>query len=312
MTQLQTVPLSVLMLTLNEELNLANCLENLTQWTDDVFIVDSFSTDGTVELAKKYNVQVYQHAFEGHAKQWMWGLLNLPFKHDWVFIHDPDHRTTPELRAELKNLFEQGVPPDINGIYVRRRNIFRGKWIKHGGYYPKYMLKIFRRHLARFDENEFDYRVYVPGKTLQLRSDIIEENRKEDDITFWIDKHNQFAVKQAREEILRCKPELDWFTNPSFFGTPDQRTLWLKTIWYRMPLYIRPFLYFFYRFILRRGFLDGKEGIIFHFLQGFWYRLLVDIKIDELRNRRGMRADECRKSNAVDTSNGLKTGNTEL
>jgi glycosyltransferase involved in cell wall biosynthesis len=292
MARLQKVPVSVLMLTLNEELNLANSLENLTQWADDVYIVDSFSTDGTVELAKKYDVQIYQHEFEGHAKQWMWGLLNLPFKHEWVFIHDPDHKTTPELQAELRRLFEQGVPSDVNGIYVKRRNIFRGKWIKHGGYYPKYMLKIFRRHLARFDENEFDYRVYIPGKTLQLKSDIIEENLKEDNVTFWIDKHNRFAVKQAREEILRCEPQIDWLTNPSFFGSPDQRTLRRKAIWYRMPLYIRPFLYFFYRFIFRLGFLDGKQGIIFHFLHAFWYRLIVDIKIDEMRRAGKLRGEK--------------------
>ena len=237
----EKVPLSVLMLTYNEELNLETCLQSLREWVDDIVIVDSYSTDRTIEIAQKYKVRVYQHPFEGHAKQWAWGLRNLSFEHEWVFIHDPDHRVMPELKNEIQELFQQGIPEHIHGIYLRRRNIFRGRWIKHGGYYPKYMLKIFRRNVAWLDENEFDYRVYVPGKTIQLRNDIIEENHKEDNITFWIDKHNRFASIQAQEEILRRETGFGPKVSPALLGTPDQRTLWLKSIWYRMPLYFRPF-----------------------------------------------------------------------
>lgn len=292
MVRFEKVPLSVLMLTYNEALNLDQCLKTLRQWIDDIVIVDSFSTDQTLAIAEKYNAKVYQHSFEGHAKQWMWGIDNLPLAHEWIFIHDPDHRVTHELMVELLGLFEQGIPSDVNGVYLRRRNVFRGRWIKHGGYYPKYMLKIFRRNLARFDENEFDYRVYVPEKTIKLKYDLIEDNRKEDDITFWVDKHNRFAVKQAHEEMLRRQLGIKWIVSPLFFGTPDQRTLWMKSIWYRMPLYVRPFLYFVYRYVFRLGFLDGKQGFIFHFLQGFWYRLLVDIKIDEMRQKKKRESEE--------------------
>jgi glycosyltransferase involved in cell wall biosynthesis len=281
----QQLPLSVLMLTLNEETNLQRCLSELVQWADDVAIVDSFSTDGTVELAQRYRVRVFQHKFEGHARQWLWGMENTGLKHEWVFMYDPDHRLTTELRAELEQLFASPISPDVNGFYVNRRNIFQGKWIRHGGYYPFPMLKLVRNGRVYFDENEFDYRAYVRGRILKLKHDIIEENLKENDITFWIDKHNRFASRQAEEELFRKRNPNSWRLAPHFFGNPDQRRLWLKTLWYRMPLFVRPFLYFGYRYFLRLGFLDGKKGFIFHFLHAFWYRLIVDIKLESLKSR---------------------------
>ena len=205
---------------------------------------------------------------------------------------DADQRATPSLAAEIQGLLSAPTSTleGVNGLYINRRQVFRGKWIRYGGYYPKYMLKLFRYGMARTDENELlDFRFYVTGQTRQLRSDLIEENRKEDDIAFWIRKHLRFAALQSREEISRRRLPVSWTTQPSPFGTPDQRVLWRKKQWYRMPLYVRPFLYFFYRYVLRLGFLDGKQGFIFHFLQAFWYRLLVDINIEELRRENGPR-----------------------
>jgi glycosyltransferase involved in cell wall biosynthesis len=282
----QQVPISFLMLTLNEELNLARNLPELASWADEIVIVDSFSNDQTLDIARRYGARVFQNRFEGHAKQWLWGMEHTGLKHDWVFMHDPDHRLTPELKVELEALFSFGIPGEINGFYVNRRNVFQRKWIRHGGYYPLRMLKLVRRGSVHFDEHEFDYRAYVTGKTLNLKNDIIEENLKENDITFWIDKHNQFATQQAQEELFRIENPKSWKTAPALFGDSDQRTLWLKSVWYRLPLYMRPFLYFGYRYFFRLGFLDGKIGFIFHFLHAFWYRLLVDIKLDALKNER--------------------------
>jgi len=112
---------------------------------------------------------------------------------------------------------------------------------------------------------------------------LIEENHKEDDITFWIDKHNRYASRLAEEDRRRAGHAPARPIAPALFGSPDQRILWLKNLWSRLPLYARPLLYFIYRYFLRLGFLDGKQGFIFHFLQGFWFRLLVDIKLDEAR-----------------------------
>jgi glycosyltransferase involved in cell wall biosynthesis len=246
-------------------------------------IIDSFSTDRTPELARQYGARFFQHAFEGHALQWLWGMRHVNLRYEWVFMHDPDHFMTPELRDELVTLFGRGVPESVDGLYVARRNIFQGRWIRYGGYYPKHMLKVVRAPRVSFDEHEFDYRAYVPGNTIKLRNDIIEENLKERDITWWIEKHNSFSTRQAAEEFLRSQRPDSWKTQLTPFGNTDQRRLWLKRLWYHMPLYIRPFCYYAYRYLIRMGFLDGKEGFIFHFLQGFWYRLLVDIKLDQLR-----------------------------
>ena len=278
-------PISFLLLTLNEEINLQASLPVIADFSDDIVIVDSHSSDGTARIASNYGARVLENKFEGHARQWMWGFKNAGLRHEWVFMYDPDHRLTPELKDELRTLFINGPAQNVNGFYVKRRNVFQGKWIRHGGYYPLYMLKLVRRDKVTFDEREFDYRAYVPPETQQLRYDIIEENLKENDITFWIEKHNRFAVRQAEEEIFRKRNPNSWSVKPSLFGNHDQRTLWLKVKWYDMPLFVRPFLYFIYRYFFRLGFLDGKKGFIFHFLQAFWYRLVVDVKLDEMGSR---------------------------
>lgn len=275
------VRLSAFIMTRNEELNLEACLGSLSPWCSDIHLIDSFSTDGTLDIARRYGAHIHQHRFEGHTKQRTWALRNVPFANEWVFALDADHRVMPELRDELIALFAE-PPQGVNGFFVNRRQIFRGRWIRFGGYYPKYMLKIFRHECAFLDDNEFDYRFYVNGKTANLKHDILESNQNEWGISFFVEKHNKFATELAVEEIKRANEGLGYLTRASFFGNPDQRTLWLKIRWNSLPMYVRPFLLFFYRYFLRVGFLDGKEGFIFHFLQSLWFRLLVDIKREEL------------------------------
>lgn len=280
-----TLALSAFVLTRNESRNLGPCLQGLRECCDDVYIVDSMSTDNTAEIARQYGATVVEHAFEGHTGQRRWALKNLPFRHDWVIALDADHRVTPELQAELRQMFKN-PPHNVAGLFVKRRQIFRGRWLRHGGYYPKYMLKVFRHQAAYLDDHEFDYRFYVDGPTGRLNNDILEANENEWNIAFFVEKHNQFATELAIEEIKRATGNLPYLVEPSLFGNSDQRTLWLKLVWRRLPLYVRPFLLFVYRYFVRLGFLDGKEGFIFYFLQSFWFRLLVDIRIEELRAQR--------------------------
>lgn len=277
------VPLSVVVLTKNEERNLPGCLESVAGWCREIFIVDSGSNDATISIAEQYGAAIVAHPFESHTKQWNWAFTHLQFSCEWALCLDADQRITPELRSEIGSLLAGGGVPQ-NGFYVKRRQIFRGKWIRHGGYYPKYLLKMVRHKDAWCDENErLDSHFYVKGSTALLKHDIIEDNQNENDITFWIDKHNRYAVAQASEELYRRNVQAEWSLKPKFFGNPDERTLFLRRIWYRfLPLYVRPFLLFVYRYILRLGFLDGKQGFIFHFCQSLWFRLLVDIKIEEL------------------------------
>jgi glycosyltransferase involved in cell wall biosynthesis len=285
------VALSAFILTRNEERNLEDCLKTLAGWCTDIHLVDSYSTDRTLDIARQYGAHIHQHAFEGHTKQRTWALRNLPFQNEWALALDADHRVTPELQDELRRLFAN-PPNDIDGFYVKRRQIFRGRWIRHGGFY-KYQLKIFKHAKAFLDDNEFDYRFYVQGPTGKLRHDILESNQNEWQISFFIEKHNKFAGELAEEETRRARGELGYLTKLTPFGNPDQRTLWLKERWNAMPLYFRPFALFFIRYFLRLGFLDGKEGFIFHFMQGLWCRLLIDIRREELQAvqaKRGARA----------------------
>lgn len=281
-----TVPkLSAFVMAFNEEANLEACLRTLRPCVDDIYLVDSGSTDATCDIARNFGCVIVTHAFEGHSRQRNWALRNLPFRHPWVIALDADHRVTPTLATELSEVFAE-PPSNFTGFFVKRRQIFRGKWIRHGGYYPKWQLKVFQHALTHCDDLEFDYRYYTNGKLGRLKNDILEDNLKESDISFWIAKHNKFARESAEEEIQRRAAALKWHARPRLFGNPDERVLWLKECWYKMPLYVRPFLYFWYRYFIKLGFLDGKQGSIFHFLQGFWFRLLVDIHVDEVLAKR--------------------------
>lgn len=278
------IPVTFIVLTRNEERNLAACLSSVHGWTSDIFVVDSGSSDGTLKIAEAYDAKTFLHPFETHSKQWGWALNNLPIRTEWVLALDADQRVTPELYEEILRLLNNDRAGEINGCYVKRKQIFRGRWIRHGGYYPKYLLKLFRRDYVWTDEGDLvDHHFRVRGETSKLNGDIIEDNRNEADISTWIEKHNRYASLQAREDVSRLQKDKVERPRASLFGTPDERVLRLKEVWDKLPLYVRPFLYFVYRYILRLGFLDGKQGFIFHFLQGFWYRLLIDIKLDELR-----------------------------
>ncbi len=287
MTPTTAIPLTVIVLTYNEEKNLQQCLRSVSGWTESIFVIDSGSSDRTVEIAENCGAPVFEHPFKTHTAQWCWALESLPIRTDFVLGLDADQRVSPELRDELIWLFsqEQTRLDAAGGFYAKRRQVFRGQWIRHGGYYPKHLLKLFRRDKVFFDENDFlDHHFYVRGRIGILGNDLIEDNHNENDIAFWIEKHNRYAQLHAKEEMLRRgNGALESPVKPELFGSPDQRSLWFKKRWLYLPLYVRPFLYFFYRYFFKLGFLDGKQGFIFHFLHAFWYRLLVDIHVDEMR-----------------------------
>lgn len=278
------LPLAVIVLTLNEQENLEACLGSVASWVDAVFVLDSGSSDGTLELAGRHGALIFEHPFETHAQQWTWALEHLPIRQEWVLGLDADQRITAELREELSALFASGDPTGVDGFFIKRRQVWRGRWIKHGTYYPKYLLKLFRKTRVALDTRDLmDHHFYVPGSTRNLQYDLVEENVKENDLAFWIDKHNRYAKLLAREEFLKRQRGDDSPIRANVFGNPDERTLWLTHRWSALPLYVRPLLYFVYRYFLRLGFLDGKQGFLFHFLQGFWFRLLVDVQLDDLR-----------------------------
>jgi glycosyltransferase involved in cell wall biosynthesis len=277
----QLVPaLTVIVLTHNEEQNLPACLESIRELDAEVVVVDSGSTDRTLAIAGEAGCRVVEHPFENHAAQLNWALERLPVTTPWVMRLDADERLSPELVRELSGRLSD-LPEEVTGLLVKRRVYFWGRWIRHGGYYPTWLLRIWRHGRARCEQRWMDEHMIVDrGRTLRLDHDIVDENRK--GLTFWTDKHNRYADREVRD-LLASQDR-----SAKLVELRDQAGLrrWLKQNLYgRAPLFWRACGYWFYRYVLRLGFLDGRPGLVFHFLQGFWYRFLVDAKIWELTHR---------------------------
>jgi glycosyltransferase involved in cell wall biosynthesis len=275
--------LSAIILTRNEEANLPNCLASLQTLNAEIFIVDSGSNDRTVEIAKKAGCQVFDHPFENQAKQLNWALQNIPIKTPWIVRLDADERLTPELAEELQQTLPT-PPKEVTGYQVKRRVFFMGKWIRHGGYYPTWLLRVWRTGIGTCEQRWMDEHIVLSqGKIANLNHDIIDENQK--GLSFWVDKHNRYADREVKDLLTIALEPDDPLLKKGQLSQASQRR-WVKTNLYaRSPLFLRAFLYFLMRYTIGLGFLDGIEGLIFHFLQGFWYRFLVDAKIYELRNR---------------------------
>ena len=273
------LPISAIVLTYNEEKNICACLESVLGWVEEIFIVDSYSTDETLEIARKYTDKVYQHAFENYSNQRNWALEHLPIKTEWVLNLDADHRVTEELRNELLEVFSKEVPQDIKGMLASRRTIFMGRQISHGGHYPVYHAVLFRYNFGFCEKRLYDQHFCIEGKALKCNGDIIDVIG--DSLNKFVERHNKWATLEAVEQLKEMRLQ-DGFVQANAFGNPIEKRRFLRNTYNSFPLFIRPFLYFIYRYFFRFGFLDGKEGLIFHFLQGFWFRFLVDAKIYEI------------------------------
>ena len=281
---MRKLDLSVIILTYNEEIHIERCIKSIYGWVNDIFIVDSYSTDKTLEIASRYTNNIYKHEFVNYANQFNWTLENLPIKTEWVMRLDADEYVTDELRDELLEKLEK-FPDEIVGLYVKRRVYFMGRWIKHGAYYPIWLLRIWRKGKGYCEQRWMDEHIKITeGKCAFLENDIVDYSLKP--LHWWINKHNSYATREAID-LLNYKY---WFMKydeikPKLFGTQEKRKRWLKMRYSRLPLFVRPFLYFLYRYFFKLGLLDGKEGLIWHFLQGFWYRFLVDAKIYEIERK---------------------------
>lgn len=268
-------PLTVLILTRDEELNLPTCLASLEPLRPVVWVVDSGSTDGTLAIARDAGCKVAERGWTSHADQLNWALDALPIDTPWVMRLDADERLTPELATELAERLP-ALPTDVTGLLVKRRVYFWGRWIRHGGYYPTWLLRVWRRGEARCEVRWMDEHMLLAGGcSLRLAHDLIDENHK--GLSFWVDKHNRYADCEVRDMCERSED------GPRPEQQAGQRR-WAKAVVYAgLPLFLRPLLYFLYRYFVRLGFLDGRPGLVFHLMQGFWYRLLVDAKLYELK-----------------------------
>ena len=277
-----SLPLTVIILTQDEEENIRDCLESVKGRSDEILVVDSGSKDATLAIVKEYTDRIYFHPFINYADQRNWAQKNLPLRNEWVFHLDADERMTEDLFLELKRLFN-GSLDKIGGFLIIRKTIFMGRWIKYGGHYPVYHARIFKHLQGECEARKYDQHFLVSGKTLILNSCII--NIINPDLSLMKNKLRCYALLEAEELTLKQGGRQVFAA--SFFASPISRRRWLRVNLYeRSPLFIRALAYFIYRYFIRFGFLDGREGLIFHFWQGLWYRLLVDYQVFKITMKR--------------------------
>lgn len=268
--------LAVIILTKNEEANLDRCLASLASLDCDVFVVDSGSTDRTLEIAAEYGAHILRHPWKNYSDQMNWAIANLQSSSKWVLRLDADEYLTQRLADEIRATLPT-AQLSCSGFYVKRRFMFLGKWMKHGGMYPLWHLRIWRKGTARCEERWMDeHMVLVSGIAQKLNGDLVDDNEK--DLTFWIEKHNHYSNREALDLLAIAARQ----NGENQLTGQAARKRWVKeSLYSRGPLFFRAFAYWTFRYFLQFGFLDGREGLIFHFLHAFWYRFLVDAKIME-------------------------------
>lgn len=292
------IPVSVIIPAKNEEANLHACLASLQQ-ADEIFVVDSQSTDKSAEIATSYGAKVVQFHFNGRwPKKKNWSLDNLPFRNEWILIVDCDERITPELWDEIAISIQNNQQSDqqsqFDGFYLNRRVFFMGKWIRHGGKYPDWNLRLFKHKLGRYEnlnteeirntgDNEVHEHVILKGEVGYLKNDMLHEDFR--DLFHWLERHNRYSNWEARVyyNILTGKDD-DGTIGASLFGDAVQRKRFLKKIWVRLPF--KPLLRFILFYIIQRGFLDGKAGYIYARLLS-QYEYQIGVKLYELRSCNG-------------------------
>lgn len=270
------MPVSVIVLTFNSEATIGATIESARAISDDIHVVDSFSTDRTLDIARSLGAQIVQHPFENYGAQRNWAIDTLPLKYEWQLHLDADERLSRELAVELPHLTRDGQSDNIVGYYIPRLVHFHGRPLRHGGMYPIFHLRLFRRGRGRCETRKYDQHFRADGPTAKLAWPMIDDIRLP--LAEWTARHNRWADAEV-DEILN--PDRTAIAGGT--GDPVALKRAQRERYYRQPLFLRAFLLFLYRYIWKRGFLDGTEGLIFYVLQTFWFRFLVDAKLYERR-----------------------------
>ena len=264
---------AAIVLTWNEERDLPACLESIRGVASEIYVVDSGSTDATRNIAYEAGATVLSHPFTTHAEQFNWALDSIQTNAEWIIRIDADERFTPELANRLPRLAST-LPKEVAGIVLSRRILFMGKNIRFGDTYPVWILRVWRNGAGRSTERSMDeYIELLHGRSVRCKGDLLHSIPK--NLTDWVTKHNDYASRE-------CVDILGEIANNSVDGNSSALRKAIKQSFYlRLPPFFRALAYWFYRYFLKLGFLDGRAGLIYHFIQGLWYRFLVDAKLYE-------------------------------
>ena len=267
---------TAIILTKNEEKNIVQCLNSMKGFAKRCVVVDSGSTDRTIELAIQYGADVYSNEFEYYAQQFNWGIDNTNIETEWIIRIDADEVFPEELCSEIEQIILDKNNANINGIFIEANLFFMGKMLKHGAPNKRKMM-LFKKHYGRIEDRRRDaHSVLSEGDTIQTHNKFIHYDYK--NIDSFIRRYNWYATREMQDYIDYTKG-----INPDMTGDRHLQKLRKKKfgIYYKAPIYLRAFLLFLYNYIIKFGFLDGKEGFLFSFFDIFWYRVLVDAKIEE-------------------------------
>lgn len=277
-----TADIAVVILTHNESLHIKRAIEAARPFAKEIFVIDSYSTDGTVEIAEAAGATVLQNPWVNYSKQFAWGLDNAPITAGWIMRLDADEVIEPDLAREIQQKLPN-QPADVAGINLDRRHVFMGRWIKHGGRFPLTLLRIWRRGQGRIEDRWMDEHIVISGgRTVKFNGGFSDVNLK--DITFFTTKHNAYATREALDILIRKYDLLaadEALSSESASFQAAVKRFVKERIYNRMPFWLSTMLYFQYRYFIQLGFLDGGPGLIYHFLQGYWYRFLVGVKTVE-------------------------------
>ena len=279
--------ISVIILTYNEQVHIERCIHNAQKFAKHIYLVDCYSTDGTVEIARSLGAEVYQHPWENYSKQFNWALQNLPIKTEWVWRMDADEYLSDELIEELHQTLPS-LPKDINGFTAPCLRIFMGKYIRHG-IIPLILLRLFKIRYAVCENRFMDEHIQLSeGIIGELKHPFYDDNLN--GLTWWTTKHNGYATREAIDLLMT---EYGLYENDVVNSGAHSAAIRKKKLKYiKLPLFWRAFAFFFLRYFIRLGFLDGKEGFLWHFLQGWWYRTLADAKVYEIKKHFGHDAEK--------------------
>lgn len=279
--------ITTIILTYNEELHIRRCLENVCPFSEKVYVIDCISSDRTCEICEEFpEVEVVKHEWPGNqALQYNWAVDNLPIDTEWTMRIDADEYFLPELVEEMRHKVP-ALPADVTGVEFKRRHIFMGRWVKHG-VYPVVMLRMCRTGKGRYEERLMDEHYTISeGRTIVMENDFCDHSLI--NISDYCRKHLGYAQREAAEVLIgQFDLSDDGSETGSALCSQAKGKRQKKGGYNKLPLFWRSFAYFFYRYILKGGFLDGKEGFLFAFIQGWWYRTMVDAKILECRKACG-------------------------
>ena len=283
----------VSLLTYNEEIHIKRCLDNFLMLTSNIYVVDSFSNDKTVDILGEYEINFVQNEFKNHSNQLNFAINTFPFETNYILRIDCDETLSYELINEIITSKMLATDSDFSGFYIKRKVKFFDKILNYGNINPIWLLRLWKRGKGFCDDKLMDEKIIVTDqKTTRLQNIILDDNLN--NLTWWTNKHNNYSNREALE-ILKSKYIVSSYSFKSNYYTIDYFLCLLKVLYNKMPIFFRSFLLFFYSYFLKLGILDGLPGFIWNILQVFWYRYLVDVKVYEFEYLHGFNKEKIKE-----------------